>query len=97
MRVNNFGEFASFLVERHYENLTPEISQFIECAYLYATMCNCKKTKKAQKYEVCAQQYQNIVLNILPNVKEKILIDVEDKKIEFFSNSFFVGIIKLDN
>lgn len=86
MRINNFGEFKTFLIENNMDNLNTDICDFIACVSQYNCLCVCKKTQKTQKGEICNNLYKNIVVNILPRYKDLIFEKIKEDNIDFFYN-----------
>lgn len=89
MRINNFGEFKTFLVENKLDDLNAETADFIACVMQYNVLCSCKKLQKIQKHELCNQQYINLVSNILPKQKDIIFSKIQHDLLEFYYNYNF--------
>ena len=48
MRINNIGEFKTFLVDNQLDNLDSATADFVACVLQYSVFCSCKKAQKAQ-------------------------------------------------
>jgi hypothetical protein len=86
MRINNIGEFKTFLLENQLDNLDSSVADFVACVIQYNLFCSCKKTQKNQKHEICNQQYSHVVLNTLSNKKDVVFSKVPHDSIEFYYN-----------
>lgn len=86
MRINNIGEFKTFLVENELDNLDSSVADFVACVMQYSLFCSCKKAQKNQKYEICNNQYIHIVLQILPSKKDLIFSKISHEALDFYYN-----------
>lgn len=86
MRINNIGEFKTFLTDNKLEDIDTAVADFIACVIQYSLFCSCKKAQKNQKHEICNQQYCHVVLQVLPSKKDLIFSKVTDDTIEFYYN-----------
>lgn len=86
MRINNIGEFKTFLVDNQLDNLDSTVADFVACVLQYNVFCSCKKAQKAQKHELCNQQYIHVAAKILPTNKDLIFSKVSCDVIEFYYN-----------
>lgn len=89
MRINNIGEFKTFLTDNQLDNIDPSIADFVACVLQYSLFCSCKKTQKNQKYEICNQQYLHVVLQILPSKKDLIFSKTPHDSLEFYYNQIY--------
>jgi hypothetical protein len=86
MRINNIGEFKTFLIDNQLDNLDSATADFVACVLQYSVFCSCKKAQKAQKYEICNQQYIHVAATILPANKNLVFSKVSCDTIEFYYN-----------
>lgn len=89
MRINNIGEFKTFLTDNKLDNIDSATADFIACVLQYNVFCSCKKVQKNQKYEQCNQQYIHVVLNILTPKKDLMFANLSDNVVEFYYNQFY--------
>ena len=89
MRINNIGEFKTFLVEYQLDNLDSSVADFVACVLQYNLLCSCKKAQKHQKHEICNQQYAHVVSQILPTKKEIVFSKIQDDSIDFYYNQSY--------
>ena len=89
MRINNIGEFKTFLLENQLDSLDSSVADFVACVLQYNLFCSCKKAQKNQKHEICNQQYAHVVLQILPTKKEIIFSKIQDDSIDFYYNQSY--------
>lgn len=87
MRINNIGEFKTFLTDNNLENIHSDIANFAACVSQYNLICSCKRAQKNQKFEICNQQYINVVSRILPEYKH--LFIKSNESIEFYYNQVY--------
>lgn len=94
MRINNIGEFKTFLTDNKLADLDSSIADFVACVMQYSLLCSCKKAQKNQKHEICNQQYVHVVSNILPLKKDLIFATISDNSLEFYYNqNYFIATI----
>jgi hypothetical protein len=86
MRINNIGEFKTFLIDNQLDNLDSATADFVACVLQYNIFCSCKKTQKAQKHEMCNQQYIHVVSTTLTTKKDLIFVNLPYDTIEFYYN-----------
>jgi hypothetical protein len=86
MRINNIGEFKTFLVDNQLDNLDSTVVEFVACVLQYNLFCSCKKAQKSQKHEICNQQYMHAVSTTLTTKKDIIFSKIQDNTIEFYYN-----------
>jgi len=86
MRINNFGEFKTFLVDNKLDDLDSTVADFIACVMQYSVFCSCKKAQKNQKHEICNQQYTHVVLHVMTSKKDVVFSKIADNLVEFYYN-----------
>lgn len=86
MRINNIGEFKTFLIDNQLDNLDSTVADFIVCVLQYSVFCSCKKAQKAQKHEICNQQYIHAVSTTLTSNKDLLFVNLPYDTIEFYYN-----------
>jgi hypothetical protein len=86
MRINNIGEFKTFLTDNRLDNLDSTVADFVACVLQYNILCSCKKAQKAQKHEICNQQYIHAVSTTLTTNKNLLFANVSYDSIEFYYN-----------
>ena len=86
MRINNIGEFKTFLIDNQLDNLDSTVADFIACVLQYSVFCSCKKAQKAQKHEICNQQYIHAVSTTLTANKDLLFVNLPYDTIEFYYN-----------
>lgn len=92
MRINNIGEFKTFLTENQLDNLDSSVADFVACVVQYSLFCSCKKAQKNQKYEICNRQYINVVLNTLSSKKDMVFSKIPHDSIEFYySQNYYIA------
>jgi len=89
MRINNIGEFKTFLLENQLDNLDSSVADFVACVIQYNLFCSCKKAQKNQKHEICNQQYCHVVLNTLSSKKDLIFSKTPHDSLEFYYNQIY--------
>lgn len=89
MRINNIGEFKTFLTDNNLDTLDSAIADFIACVLQYNLFCSCKKVQKSQKHEQCNQQYIHVVLNVLTPNKNLMFSKLSYDTIEFYYNQSY--------
>lgn len=89
MRINNIGEFKTFLTSNNLGDIDSSVADFIACVVQYSLFCSCKKTQKAQKHEICNQQYIHVVSNVISSKKDLLFAKIPDESIEFYYNQSY--------
>lgn len=89
MRINNIGEFKTFIIENNLDTLDSAVADYIACVSQYNLFCSCKKTQKSQKHEQCNQQYIHVALNILPPNKNLLFSKIKYDIVEFYYNQSY--------
>ncbi len=93
MRINNFGQFYSF-IKQHSINNNGIINNFAAKVEEYKNFCNCHKSDKEKKFNECNQLYINVVKNVIPTMKTHLFGLIPDTLIEFYySDSFHITTI----
>lgn len=86
MRINNIGEFKTFIIENNLDTLDSAVADYIACVLQYNLFCSCKKVQKNQKHEQCNQQYIHVVSNVLTPNKNLMFAKLPYDTIEFYYN-----------
>lgn len=89
MKINNIGEFKTFLIDNQLDNINTDVADFVACVIQYSLFCSCKKIQKNQKYEICNQQYIHVVLHTLISQKDLVFSKITENSVEFYYNQNF--------
>jgi len=89
MRINNIGEFKTFLIENQLDNIDTATADFVACVLQYSVLCSCKKAQKNQKHDQCNQQYIHTVLHVFSNKKDILFSRLQVDTIDFYYNQSY--------
>ena len=89
MRINNFGEFNTFLLRNNLQDISPEVADFSACVSQFTLFCVCRPNEKNKKLQHCDTAYTNLIRNFLtPEFISLLLRGSNNEPIEFYRSDF---------
>lgn len=86
MKINNSTEFFHFIKNQGLINLSPEVSQFVQCVEQQMRMCPCdSETVRRAKVEQCRRLY-SVFLSRASTFKEQLLVKCVDNSLVLCSD-----------
>lgn len=87
MKINNVGEFYSFIMGNGLSYLAPELAALEVCMNEFSMLCACDSNEvKNDKLNQCSILYTNFVVNSARHHKPILLSKSNDSQIIFLNN-----------
>ena len=97
MKINNLNEFYNYIKSKDALTTNSSLIQLCACVDQYKNICSCKQKEKGQKLFECNNKYEQTVNNFDQPTIDVLLTTVDDKTIDFYSNSNYIRTISIQS
>jgi len=97
MKINNLNEFYNYIKSKDVLTTNSSLIQLCACVDQYKNICSCKQKEKGQKLFECNNKYEQTVNNFDQPTIDVLLTTVDDKTIDFYSNSNYIRTISIQS
>ena len=97
MKINNLNEFYNYIKSKDALTTNSSLIQLCACVDQYKNICSCKPKEKGQKLFECNNKYEQTVNNFDQPTIDVLLTTVDDKTIDFYSNSNYIRTISIQS